>query len=257
MPLIDNQEDKMSSEINILIGPSIVDGEIYRFISTNKESGLIETWNDDNQCWIELDQFENNIIPEDIAKGEIVDDERLQTLTEVRKDRYSLQVYNAKKHVNSSSLQALACFAEANRIEDEYKATSYHRNRECFLILFRGDMSLHRKIFEYILKEIGEDANEDKFNEFYHGIKQDINEKVNKIINGPLIVKKNKKIIQIIEELPQKTRRLEVFANNGFRQVKKEDDVSWYDIRDAEKISLTEFYDIVRPPIGVVHEGSS
>lgn len=248
----------MTLNVNVILGPSIIDGDIYRFVSTKKENGIVEIWDSEQECWIEVCHFERDITPDDIAKGDVLNDEELQSLTDVRKDRYSLQLYNAKKHVESAGFQALACFSEANVIEPDYKAATYHLNCEHFLILFRGDQLLHKKVFEYILKVLEEDGSEDKFSKFYNVQRGgDQNEKIDKVIKGPLLVKDKKKIIRVVEELPHKSKRLDVFENRSFRPVKKEDSVSWYDLRDAEKISFTEFYDIVRPPIGLVHQGPS
>ncbi len=247
----------MDLNLNVVLGPSIVNEDIYRFITTSKENGIIETWDDENECWVEVCQFDNDIKPDDIAKGKFLNEDELQSLTNVRKDQGFLHLYNAKKHVESGSFEALTCFAEASKIEDGFKVTTYHQNCEHFIILFRGNKSLHRKVFEFILKELNEDINEEKFNKFYG--EQNISkkdERIDKIIKGPLLVKGKKKIIRVVEELPLKKKRLDVFKNNDFRPVTDEDNVSWYDLRDAEKLTLTEFYDIVRPPIGFIHTGS-
>lgn len=249
--------ENMELNINVILGPSIVDGDIFRFISTSNESGVIETWDYENEFWIKVYEFENDIKPDDIAKGELIDDNEFESLTTERKNQRFLQTYNAKKHVESGSFEALSCFAEASKLEEDYKVTSYHLDCEHFLILFRGNKALHRKVFELILNELKEDTNEERLIRFYgdqNCCKN--NERIDKVVKGPLLVKEKKKIIRVIEELPQKIKRLDIFKNNDFRPVVDEDNISWYDLRDAEKLSLTEFYDIVRPPIGFIHSGS-
>jgi hypothetical protein len=142
-------------------------------------------------------------------------------------------------------------------MDSSYKIDTIHSSNETFLILFHGTPSLHKTIFEFLLKTLDVNYDETKFDKFYSGPLFDKGERVDFVLQGPLLVEEKKKIIRVVEERPNQIKRLDIFEGCSFRPVREGDPVSWYDLRDAKEISLTEFYDIVRPPIGIVYTGNN
>lgn len=247
----------MNTEVKVILGPSIVNGDIYRFISTRDESGIIEIWDPNEKYWLKVWYYENDITPELIAKGEALDQAELELLSTLRKKDQELELYKAKNQIDSACWQALSCFVEASELDSSYKIDSIHSSNEAFLILFRGTPSLHKTIFEFLLNALDLNCDQKKFDEFYRKPHYENDERVDFVLQGPLLIEKKKKIIRVVEERPNHIKRLDIFESCSFRPVRDGDSVSWYDLRDAKEISLTEFYNIVRPPIGVVHTGSN
>jgi hypothetical protein len=44
----------MDTEVTVILGPSVVYGDIYRFISTRDEAGVIEVWDPNEEYWLKV-----------------------------------------------------------------------------------------------------------------------------------------------------------------------------------------------------------